>query len=132
MLEKYQKLKNMEIIAQSKSVKISPRKVSLVVSAIRGLSPDKALEVLSVTRKRASGAIEKTIKSALANALHNSKLSKEALVIDRIEVSPGQALKRYHPSSRGRTHPYKKKSSHIRVVLVEKEAKKEVIYGAKS
>lgn len=132
MPEKFQKLKNMEIIAQSKSVRISPRKVSLVAKALKNLSIDKALQVLSVTQKRASSTLEKTIKSAVANAVNNAKLNRDLLVIDRIEVSPGQALKRYHPSSRGRVHPYKKKSSHIRVVLKEKEIKKEVTNGAKS
>lgn len=119
----------MEFIAQSKSVKISPRKVRLVVDLLRNLSVDKALEALLVTRKRASLVIEKTLKSALANAAHNAGVSQEALFIDRIEVSEGPALKRYHPSSRGRVHPYKKRSSHIKIILKEVRKKD---YGTKS
>lgn len=122
----------MEIIAKSNSVRISPRKVSLVTKALKNLSVEKALQVLSVTQKRASQTVAKTIKSAVANAVNNAKLNRDLLIIDRIEVSPGQALKRYHPSSRGRVHPYKKKSSHIRVILKEIELKKEVANGAKS
>jgi len=117
--EKFQKHKNMEVIAKSKSVKISPRKVRLVSELVRNKSVEKALEVLIVTRKRASLAIAKTIKSALANAINNVKLQKENLFISRIEISDGTAIKRFHPSTRGRTHPYKKRTSHITVVLKE-------------
>ncbi|MDO8639728.1 MAG: 50S ribosomal protein L22 [bacterium] len=109
----------MEVIAKSKSVKISPRKVRLVSELVRNKSVEKALEVLIVTRKRASLAIAKTIKSALANAINNVKLQKENLFISRIEISDGTAIKRFHPSTRGRTHPYKKRTSHITVVLKE-------------
>lgn len=110
----------MEVVAKTKSLKISPRKVRLVADLIRNQSVERALEILSLTRKRASLAIEKTLKSSLANALNNAKLQKDKLIINRIEVSEGPALKRYHPSTRGRTHPYKKRSSHITIVLKEK------------
>lgn len=119
----------MEFIAQSKSLKISPRKVRIITDCLRNLSVDKALETLLTTRKRATLAIEKTLRSALANAVFKAKVSKEALFIDRIEVSEGPALKRYHPSTRGRVHPYKKRSSHIRIILKE-VGKKD--YGTKS
>lgn len=115
----------MEIIAQNKGVRISPRKVRLVTSVLRGLMVKDALISLSLVSKRGVRTIEKTLRSALSNALHNAKIGEERLVIDRIEVVPGPALKRYRPSTRGRQHPYKKRSSHIKVVL--KEA-----YGTKS
>ena len=60
--------------------------------------------------------MEKTLRSALANALSRNA-SKEALRIKSIEVSGGPAYKRYHPSTRGRIHPYKKRTSHITVIL---------------
>lgn len=117
----------MEVIAQSKSVRISPRKVRLVVSAVRRLQAQKALDALSLIRKRPETAIAKTLKSAIANAKNNAKLNMEKLFIKSIEVNEGSSLKRYHPSTRGRIHPYKKRSSHIKITLEERSS-----YGAES
>lgn len=111
----------METVAVSKSVKISPRKVRLVASAISNMPVEKALQMLLVTKKRSSEAIAKTVKSALSNAVHNAKANKDSLFIKKIEVSQGVALKRFHPSTRGRVHPYKKRSSHIKVTVEEKK-----------
>ena len=113
----------MEIIAQTKSVRISPRKVRLVADAVRKLSVEQALQALAVVKKRGSLVIEKTLRSALANAVNNKNLSEESLFIKAIDVTEGPALKRFHASTRGRVHPFKKKSSHIRIVLAEKAAK---------
>jgi len=76
--------------------------------------------MLALTQKHGSYVLIKTIKSAVANAIHNAKLSDANLMIDRLEVSGGPFLKRFRPSTRGRVHPYKKRSSHIKVVLTEK------------
>lgn len=107
----------MEIVAISRSVRISPRKVRLVAGSVRSHSALQALTALSLVRQRAAIALWKTIKSAMSNATNNAKLKEDGLYIKAIEVSEGQALKRFHPSTRGRIHPYKKKSSHIKVVL---------------
>lgn len=109
----------MEAIAISKSVRISPRKVRLVADTVRNMSALKALRELSLIRKRPSVVIAKTIQSAIANAVHNTKLNKDRLMIKSIEISEGAALKRFHPSTRGRVHPYKKRSSTIRVIVKE-------------
>lgn len=111
---------NMEIIAQTKGIRISTRKVRLVADLIRDLSAERAVDVLSLTKKRASSTIEKTLKSAIANAKHNAKLEKENLYVKRVEVNEGPFLKRFRPSTRGRVHPYKKRSSHLRIVLEER------------
>jgi len=111
----------MEVVAKAQSVRISPRKVRLVSDAVKKMSVQDALRALSVTPKRSGDVLQKTLKSAIANAVHNNKLEESSLVIDRIEVTEAQALKRYHPSTRGRVHPYKKRGSHIRIVLKEKE-----------
>lgn len=107
----------MEIIALSKSVRIAPRKVSLVAQSIRNKPALEALQILALIRKRAAYPLEKTLKSAMANAVHNAKVAKEALFVKKIEVSGGAALKRFHPSTRGRVHPYKKRTSHIKIIL---------------
>lgn len=109
-----------EFIAISKSVRMNPRKVRLVADSIRNLSAAKAVVMLSLMPKRAALPIEKTIRSAVANAVSTANVKSELLVIKRIEVSEGQALKRFRPSTRGRVHPYKHRTSHISVVVGEK------------
>jgi large subunit ribosomal protein L22 len=102
---------------------MSPRKVRLVADAIRKLSIEEAYEVLSATQKRSGGPLMKTLRSAVSNAKVNNNILEENLVISQVVVNEGQALKRFHPSSRGRVHPYKNKSSHITIVLKEKVVK---------
>lgn len=111
----------MEAVAISKSVKISTRKVRLVADSVRDMSAKEALNILSLIKKRGATAIEKTLKSAVANAVNNGKANVENLMIKSIEVGEGQKLKRHRPSTRGRVHPYKKRSSHIKIILEEKQ-----------
>jgi large subunit ribosomal protein L22 len=113
----------MEVIATTQSVRISPRKVRLVADAVKKMTIADALRTLSLTPHRPGTVLEKTLRSAIANAVHNAKLEEGTLVIDRIEVTEAQALKRFHASTRGRVHPYKKRGSHIRIVLKEKTVK---------
>jgi large subunit ribosomal protein L22 len=68
--------------------------------------------------------LEKTLKSAIANALANKNLKQETLRIKMIDVLEAPAYKRYHPSTRGRVHPYKRRGSHIKVVLETKKEEK--------
>lgn len=111
----------MEITAQTNGVRISTRKVRLVADSIRNMKADDALKALSLTRKRGAYILAKTIKSAIANATHNNKMVKPSLRIYKLEINEGPFLKRFRPSTRGRIHPYKKRSSHIRVVLKEED-----------
>lgn len=109
----------MQVIAKSKSVRISPRKVRLIADSIRNLSAQDALKALAVIKKRGAYSLEKTLKSAISNAVNNANSKKEILIIKNIDVSEGPALKRYKPSTRGRIHPYKKRSSHITITLTD-------------
>jgi len=118
----------MEIIAISKSVRIAPRKVRLVADAIRALSVQNALDSLSNLNKRAAVPLGKTLKSAIANAKNNNKVSVEDLTIKSIDVLEAPSYKRFHASTRGRVHPYKRRGSHIKIVLESKEE----ISGTKS
>jgi len=112
----------MEYIALAKSVRISPRKISLVVDALRGQRlADTWLDSLILVRKRGADAIEKTLKNAVANAVQKGA-KKKNLIVKSIEVSPGPALKRARSSTRGRMHPYKKRSSHIRITLMDEKS----------
>ncbi|MCL4353678.1 50S ribosomal protein L22 [Patescibacteria group bacterium] len=113
----------MEITVVNRSVRISPRKLRLIADSLTGKNVTSAMDSLNFVEKRGSFLIAGTLKSGLANALNNLRLEKENLYIKRIEINEGPSLKRYHPSTRGRIHPYKKRSSHIRVTLEEKGGK---------
>lgn len=112
----------MEVYATAKSVRISPRKVRLVVDVVRNMPLDDALHTLEVMPKRAAREVAKTLKSAVANATNNARLERNNLMIGGIMVSEGAVFKRFRPSTRGRIHPYKKRSSNIRVMITEKAA----------
>ena len=113
-------MENNFTVAKSKGVRVSTRKVRLVADLIRKMSAEKALATLSQLSKRGAVSLDKTLKSAIANAVSKGMV-REKLMIKSLEVNEAPALKRYHPSTRGRIHPYKKKSSHIKIVLEEKK-----------
>lgn len=106
-------------IASSKSERISTRKVRLVADAIRNMSVKDALATLALTHKRGANMLVKTLKSAVANAVNNKKMNIDALIIESLQVNEGAFLKRFRPSTRGRTHPFKKRSTHVSVTLKE-------------
>lgn len=110
----------MAVKATTKSVRISTRKVRLVADVVRNMSVQQAIVSLSLINKRSASVLAKTIKSAVANAVNNQRLSEEQLIIEKLEVQEGAFLKRFRPSTRGRVHPFKKRSSHITVYLKEK------------
>jgi large subunit ribosomal protein L22 len=107
----------MLVKAISKGIKISPRKVSVVASLVRGRSVKDALVILEHTPRRAAIDVAKTIKSAVANADNNHNVRPDSLVISEIYVTPGPRLKRFRPVARGSAHPFQHKTSHLRVVV---------------
>jgi large subunit ribosomal protein L22 len=96
-----------------------------VVDAIKDMALSDALALLETMHKRAARPVLKTLQSAIANAVHKANVSSAELRLKSLEVMEGPAMKRYHPSTRGRIHPYKKRTSHIRVVLETLEEKLE-------
>jgi large subunit ribosomal protein L22 len=111
----------MNIIASAKSARVAPRKVRLVADAIRKLSIEDALTALSVLKNRGGEPVEKVLKSVVANAVNNNNLKQEDLKIKSIDVLEAPAYKRFHASTRGRAHPYKRRGSHIKITLETKE-----------
>jgi large subunit ribosomal protein L22 len=109
----------MQAIARTKEIRTSTRKVRLVADSIRNLSISEALDALSVIEKRGAYDLEKALRAAVANAVNNSKLEKNNLKIKSIDIGEGTSLKRFRPSTRGRIHRYKKRSSNIRITLDE-------------
>lgn len=110
----------MAVKAESKGVRMSPRKVGAVAHLVRGRTVADALVILEHTPRRAATPVLKTIKSAAANATHNHNYKEDGLRIVEITVNHGPRTKRYRPAAMGRALPYQKRSSHIRV-LVEGE-----------
>lgn len=116
----------MSVQAIAKSVPLSPRKVAVVASLVRGRSVEDALTILEHTPRRSATAVKKTILSAKANADHNHGYKPATLQITEITVTPGPRLKRYRPVSHGRAHPFQRKTAHIKVTVdgEKREAKK--------
>lgn len=107
----------MAVKAIAKGVRISPRKVGVVASLVRGRTVADALTILEHTPRRAALAVKKTILSAQANADHNHSLKPDTLNIVTITVTPGPRLKRYRPASHGRALPFQRRTSHITVIV---------------
>jgi len=107
----------MSVQAIAKGVRMSPRKVGVVASLVRGRSVADALIILEHTPRRTALPVLKTIKSAAANADHNHNFKPDTLQITEISVTAGPRLKRYRPAAHGRALPFQRRTSHIRVVV---------------
>ena len=111
----------MEARAHLRYARIAPRKVSVVLDLIRGEDLDKTLAILQYTPKAASELLYKLVKSAAANAENNHNMDKNNLYVAECFVTPGPTLKRVMPRAQGRAFRILKRTSHITVVLKEKE-----------
>lgn len=109
-----------EVRAVAKYIRMSPRKVRLVVDLVRGYDVNQALNILRFTPKAAAREVSKVIRSAAANAEENHGLSVEELYIAQIKADDAPTLKRGRAGARGRYKPLLKRGSHVTVVLSEK------------
>ena len=107
----------MSVSAVAEGVRLSPRKAGLVAALVRGRSVADAIVILEHTPKKGAGLIKKIVLSAQANATHNHNLKEAGLIISELTIGPSVALKRFKPVAFGRAHPYKHRTSNIRVVL---------------
>jgi large subunit ribosomal protein L22 len=103
--------------AVAKGVTMSPRKVAVVASLVRGRTVDDALVILEHTPRSSASPVRKVIAGARANADRNHNLKPESLRIVEISVTPGPRLKRFRPAAQGRALPFQRKTSHIRVIV---------------
>ena len=110
----------MEVKAVTKYVRISPQKVRKLADAIKGKPVEAGLNMLKYMPQKAAGLVEKTVRSAAANADNNHGIDVDSLVIQNLIVDQGPSLKRFRARARGRGARILKKSSHITVVLAEK------------
>ncbi|MDD5923586.1 MAG: 50S ribosomal protein L22 [Clostridia bacterium] len=111
----------MEARAQLNYLRISPRKVSIVLDLIRNKPVNLAMAILKHTPKAACEDLQKLLKSAMANAENNHNMDVAKLYVAECSVSQGPILKRIRPRAQGRAYRIDKKTSHITIVLKEKD-----------
>ena len=109
----------MEIRSIYKGARLSAFKCREVTREIQGLSVSNALDLLANTSRKAARLVEKTLKSAVANAENNNNLRADKLVVKEAVVGEGPTLKRFQPKARGSAGPIRKRTSHIRIILAE-------------
>lgn len=110
----------MEARAKVTYVRMSPRKVKVVLDLIRNKPADVALAIAHNIPKAAGEPVEKLLKSAIANA-EMKNMDKKDLYVSECLVCPGPILKRIRPRAQGRAFRINKRTSHITLVLKEKE-----------
>ena len=111
----------MEARATLRYARIAPRKVSIVLDQIRNQPVEMAMAILKHTPKAACEPLEQLLKSAMANAENNHNMDKNSLYVSECFVCPGPTLKRIRPRAQGRAFRVLKRTSHVTIVLNEKE-----------
>lgn len=111
----------MEAKAILRNARIAPRKVQIVLDLIRGKDYEVAMAIVKHTPKAACEYLEKLLKSAAANAENNHNMDKNNLYVAECYVCPGPIMKRVMPRAQGRAYRILKRTSHVTLVLKEKE-----------
>ncbi len=111
----------MDVKAIAKTVRIAPRKARLVIDLIRGKNVKEARAILMFTPRGASPIIAKVLNSAIANASHNYSLNEDLLFVKEASVNESVTMKRMLPRAKGTGNVIKKRTSHITVVVAERE-----------
>lgn len=106
----------MEVMTIQRYIHTSPRKLRLVADMIRSMEPNKALDVLKVTPKSAAKDLARAVQTVLANAKQKGMDIKK-LNFKKLEIDESIKMRRFHAGTRGRVKPYKKRMSHIKIVL---------------
>lgn len=111
----------METKASAKTVRVTPRKARLVIDLIRGKDVKEAQAILMFTPRAASPIILKVLNSAIANAEHNDNMNPENLYVKEAFINEGVRIKRLLPRAKGQGDIIKKRTSHVTVVVAERE-----------
>lgn len=123
-------IKDNQVRAFNKLIRVSHQKLGLVCDTVRGLPVERAIDVLKFSKKRVAGEVLKTLLSAIANAEHNKNLPVESLFVKEIWCGKALTMKRIMPASQGRARPILKPFSNLTIVLesgvapAKKETKK--------
>lgn len=112
-----------EAVAITRGVRITPRKMRLVIDTIRGKDVKDAYAILANLNKKAVEVVYKTVKSAEANAINNFHMDPDSLYIAIIHADDGSRLKRFVPRAKGSSSPIIKRLSSVTVVIKSKGAK---------
>ena len=115
------RLANNQAMAVGNSIRTSSRKLNLVAQTIRGLNAEKAVAELTFSKKRIAKAALAVLKSAIANAENNHQMDASRLYVAECYVGPGPILKRIRAKDHGRAHRILKRTSHVTLVLRERE-----------
>jgi len=110
----------METRAITRFVRLSPRKVRLVVDEIRGKGVEEALNILKFVPKRSAVLVTKVLRAAVANAEATQSVDVDRLYVKRVTVDEGGMWKRFMPRAMGRATRIRKRLSHITVVVDER------------
>lgn len=113
----------MEVRASTSHASISAQKLRLVCDKVRGMGAEQALTVLQFMPQKGAEIVHKLVASALANAENNFELARADMVVATIYADGGPMLKRFKAGARGRYKPRKRRTSHLTVVLAEREEK---------
>ncbi len=112
----------MEARAEARYIRISAQKARLVVDLIRGRNAGEAINLLRATNKRIAPAVEKVLRSAIANAENRSAdVDVDKLVVREAYVNEGPRMKRIRPAPMGRAYRYQRRMAHIAITVAEKE-----------
>ncbi len=115
------KLTVSEASAKASNIKISPRKLGLVATLIKGMTAAEALVQLQFSRKRISGEVRKLLQSAVANAENNHNLDIDRLYVSEVRVGKAIVMKRFHARARGRGAKVLKPFSNMEIIVRESE-----------
>lgn len=111
----------MEAKAVAKYIRVSPLKVGFICNEIRGKQVDEALSILKFTPKKGAKVLEDVLNSAVANAENNFNMDRDKLYVSDAYANDGPHMKRYRPKAKGMAYPIIKRSSHIGVVVKERD-----------
>ena len=111
----------MKVQAKTSYLSISPQKIRLVCDKVRGMGAKQAVTVLGFMPQKGAEFVQKTLKSAIANAENNYDLNPDNLVVETIFAGDGPRLKRMKAGARGRSKPRVKRTSHLMIILNERE-----------
>ncbi|MBO4480159.1 MAG: 50S ribosomal protein L22 [Alphaproteobacteria bacterium] len=117
-------IKDNQVRAFNKMIRVSTQKLNLVCATIRGLPVDRAVDVLKFSKKRVAGEVLKTLLSAIANAEHNKNLAIETLFVKEIWCGKALTMKRIMPGPRGSARPILKPFSNLTIILESGSAPK--------
>ncbi|MDA9314798.1 50S ribosomal protein L22 [Alphaproteobacteria bacterium] len=104
-----------------RNLRVSPQKLNLVATMIRGMDAEKALAALTFSRRRISDDVKKAVQSAIANAENNHQLDVDRLFIKEASVGKAITMRRFRPRARGRTGRIRKPFSHLTVIVSERQ-----------